>query len=235
MGKTQPQRTMFSPNKMILRRKAAANGKARGTFQALSVAQAVGIVRQPFLKREIRTVLMYFDVYQLATSSGAGQLQTFRANSPFDPDFTNVGHQPMYRDQIVAMYQYYRVLKCSFHWSASTSNSNNGLLTLLSYSSSPPTQLSEIVEFSRRPPQTITQYEKCGGSVTVDVATVLGLESADYATNSAYNTLIGSNPTLTAYVSFGLFPATLTDTGCSLRVTLAMDVLFMTPLDPGLS
>ncbi len=178
---------------------------------------------------------MYYDTYQLATSSLAGAFQTFRANSIFDPDFTNVGHQPMFRDQVAALYQSYRVLKTAFHWSASTSNTNNGLISVLDYNASPPTNLTEIVEFARRPPRTVTQYEKAEGTFNVDIATTLGLESADYATNSVYNVAIGSNPTVPAFVQFGLFPATSTDTGCSLRVMLVIDVLLMGRLDPGLS
>ncbi len=231
LTKSPTQRVLFPPNKRYLKRKSAA----RGTYQPLTQAGAVSVFRSPFLRREVRSVVCYFDVYQLATSSLVGAFQTFRANSPFDPDFTNVGHQPMYRDQIVAMYQNYRVLRTKFHWSASTSNTNNGLLTVLSYNLAPPTNITECVEFARRPPQVVTQYQKAEGTVAIDIATVLGLESRDYSENSLYNTAVGSNPTQTAFMQFGLFPATATDTGISLRVTIAMDVLFLTPLDPGLS
>lgn len=191
--------------------------------------------RSPFLRREVRSQLVYYDTYQMATTALAPQFQVFRPNSMFDPDLTNVGHQPLYRDQIAAIYQNYRVLKATFHWSVSTSNTNNGLMTLATYNQTPPSTLIEVVEFSRRPPYRLTQYEKVQGSFVVDIATVLGLESDDYANNSLYNTAIGSNPSVTPQVQFGWYAATTTDTGCSLSVTIVFDVLFMTPAAPGTS
>ncbi len=216
-------------------KRAGKRGSSRGTYQPLSVSSAVGVARSPFLRREVRVKLMYHDTYQLATSSGIAGIQLFRANSLFDPDFTNVGHQPMFRDQIAAMYQNYRVLKAKFTWQAQTSNTNTGLISVSAYSSTPPTVLNEGVEFSRRPPQMLSQYQHCRGSVTIDIATVLGLESRDYATNSLYNTALGSNASPVAYFQVALDRATLTDTGASVDVTIEFDAIVSLPLDPGLS
>lgn len=35
---------------------------------------------------------------------------TFRANSMFDPNFTGIGHQPMYRDEYATLYDSYTVI-----------------------------------------------------------------------------------------------------------------------------
>jgi len=45
-----------------------------------------------------------------ASGPGYGREYVFRANSTYDPDFTGVGHQPMYRDQMAAAYQKYLVM-----------------------------------------------------------------------------------------------------------------------------
>ncbi len=141
----------------------------------------------------------------------------------------------MYRDQIAAVYQNYKVLRTKFTWRASTSNTNNGILTVMAYQTTPPTVLGEIVEFSRRPPQHLTQYQQVSGSVAIDIATALGLRQDEYIRNSYYNTPVGTNSSPTVWVQFLLEKATATDTGCSLSVFVEMDALYMTPLDPGQS
>ncbi len=105
----------------------------------------------------------------------------------------------------------------------------------MAYNTSPPTTLGEIVEFSRRPPQHLTQYEHASGSVLIDIATGLGLRQDEYLQNSYYNTPVGTNATPTLFVQFLLAKATATDTGCSLSVFMEQEVLYMTPFDPGQS
>lgn len=57
--------------------------------------------------------LKYAQGYALVGSSGlAGR--TFSLNCPYDPDVTGVGAQPVYFDQLAAMYTRYRVVRA--HW-----------------------------------------------------------------------------------------------------------------------
>ncbi len=61
----------------------------------------------PFPKK-LFTRLKYVD--QLQVNPGAStHIQTWRMNSIFDPDLTNVGHQPLYHDQLGVVYARYRV------------------------------------------------------------------------------------------------------------------------------
>lgn len=55
----------------------------------------------------------YCDVVTLpgATAAGFPSVFVFRANSTYDPDYTGVGHQPLYRDEMAAVYSYYTVMK----------------------------------------------------------------------------------------------------------------------------
>jgi len=141
----------------------------------------------------------------------------------------------MYRDQLASLYQQYKVLSCTLDYEVKTSNANNGLISIVAYNAALPTNYVEIAEFSRRPPKVLTAYQGVKGSLHVLPAVVLGLVQADYVSNSLYNTAIGSNPTLPAFVSFQLDPATGTDTGCVLSVFMAIEVMFILPVDPGLS
>lgn len=64
--------------------------------------------------------LNYVDVFTL-TPGGLGTVvyHTFRANSIYDPDYTGVGHQPLFRDQMAAIYDHCVVLgsriTCTFY------------------------------------------------------------------------------------------------------------------------
>lgn len=55
-----------------------------------------------------RVTLRYCDLITVTTASPQ---YTFRGNALFDPDFTSTGHQPMFYDQFIAVYQRYRVFK----------------------------------------------------------------------------------------------------------------------------
>jgi len=55
----------------------------------------------------------YADATTLTEASNAGVFQVFDLGSLYDPDYTGVGHQPMYFDQLVTVngpYRRYRVL-----------------------------------------------------------------------------------------------------------------------------
>lgn len=58
----------------------------------------------------IVTRLRYTQVHAITSTSGLVASKVFRANGCHDPDYTNVGHQPMYWDQWKAIYDYYTVL-----------------------------------------------------------------------------------------------------------------------------
>nr|QTE03461.1 MAG: putative capsid protein [Ciconia boyciana CRESS-DNA-virus sp.] len=59
---------------------------------------------------KIITILKYVDIIGQTSTTGGITTTVFRMNSVFDPDFTNIGHQPMYFDNYAALYQSYRVL-----------------------------------------------------------------------------------------------------------------------------
>lgn len=48
-------------------------------------------------------------------SIGGRTVQQFRINSIYDPDYTGTGTQPLGRDLLAGMYNYYRVLQTDFH------------------------------------------------------------------------------------------------------------------------
>jgi len=57
----------------------------------------------------LSTKLIYCDTVALTNTSGGVGYNTFRLNSCYDPDLTNVGHQPQWWDQLTTVYNNYRV------------------------------------------------------------------------------------------------------------------------------
>lgn len=54
-------------------------------------------------------VLHYRDYFDMAMAINTLNYTNFRANSLYDPDASGVGHQPLYFDQLAALYARYRV------------------------------------------------------------------------------------------------------------------------------
>lgn len=64
--------------------------------------------RQPF-PPTLQSQLKYAEVIDLSLVNGFGTAR-FRANSMFDPNMATGGHQPMYFDQLMDLYNHYTVM-----------------------------------------------------------------------------------------------------------------------------
>lgn len=66
----------------------------------------------------IITKLRYNDYFSFTSTTGGVGLNIWRANGIFDPDYTNIGHQPLYRDTYAGIYDFYTVLgsKITVHY-----------------------------------------------------------------------------------------------------------------------
>lgn len=72
-----------------------------------SFARGVGVSGIPLT---LRTKLRYHETLAFSSAAGAISSNIFRMNSIFDPNETGVGHQPMYYDQLAALYGRYVVI-----------------------------------------------------------------------------------------------------------------------------
>lgn len=66
------------------------------------------MINSPFAIRTFRT-LRYCQQISINPASGTAGYYTFRANSLYDPDYTGTGHQPLYFDQLMSIYNHYQV------------------------------------------------------------------------------------------------------------------------------
>lgn len=66
------------------------------------------------ISSRVVTCLKYHTRNNIALSGGIPNDFIFRLNSLFDPEYTLAGHQPLYFDQLAAIYSKYRVFKTSY-------------------------------------------------------------------------------------------------------------------------
>ena len=66
--------------------------------------------RQAFPK-QLTNTLKYFSQTQVTLNGSAQVEHNFNANGMFDPDQTGIGHQPLYYDQLMAVYNHYTVVR----------------------------------------------------------------------------------------------------------------------------
>lgn len=118
-GRPRGSRYKVGSRTRMVNRKKGKFGVYRSTkFTGIrTAARAFGRARIPrYLNPFPNTKLVrhkYVDTITIPAAGGPGVLQywQFRANSMYDPDFSGVGHQPMFRDEMAAQYTYYTVLR----------------------------------------------------------------------------------------------------------------------------
>lgn len=186
------------------------------------------------LPEKIRIPLRY--TQRVVIDADVDSDQVFAMNGLFDPDVTGVGHQPRLFDQIMGLYQRYRVLRTAISCSyapVATTNAGAcyvGILATLSATTLEGTGLNALMDNSA------FKYSVCNGigsaeAIAVDreddLASVIDSNSDDseYGSSSA-------NPGTIGYYHFfvAALDATTTLTGQGLA-TLVYDAEFSRRVD----
>lgn len=77
-----------------------------------------------------RAKLKYTEAQSIVVPYSTGQIvQTFNLNGLYDPNETGTGHQPRYFDQLMALYENYRVSGCKVRLSVFNTGSQNPVYT----------------------------------------------------------------------------------------------------------
>lgn len=149
----------------------------------------------------------YKYVEQVSISSGVNcGVQTFRLNSMFDPNFTGIGHQPLFRDVMSGIFARYRVNYVQFKITPMSRNANQFCFAVLATQDSgynpASTTLADNLEKRNvkwrfqsvnTPPAIIRGKIKCHE--------VAGVSKQAYKDERNYSGAIGNNPTLDLYLS----------------------------------
>lgn len=149
----------------------------------------------------VRNSLSFSRNVILGTTLGVPTEYVFRGNSLYDPDFTGVGAQPLYFDQLMAVYNYFSVRSCAITVDVSSMDVNTPLIVVIypsKESTAAPTS-TNVVQLLQIPGAVSKPLSIKGGGQ--DVITLTNYFSTstffpDYSAASPdYRGTSGSNPT----------------------------------------
>jgi len=114
---TPAKRTRYAP-------KAQLRNKKRNVKRPTLVR----LGRQP-LPNQITNTLRYCETVTLSLTTGGMQSYFFSCNGLFDPNITGTGHQPLYFDQMITLYDHYTVLRSRCKWTITPPSTPDMILT----------------------------------------------------------------------------------------------------------
>lgn len=228
-------RTTYTRGKKYARskKKTSSYGRRRGYIKKVGVPRPTVAFPRTRLVRHV-----YYDNVTIPAPQAAGSPSTygFRANSMYDPNYSGGGHQPMYYDQMSAIYTKYQVIasfiEVTLDQTDSTQNnykivvtSDNALqndvaAVLEEYGASRP-----LINSSRSSPKVL----KASWNAKKWYKTTLSGLMAD----NSKNTATGSNPTESIYYhiwSAPCVPSTIMDSQ-AIQVKLILICMWRDPQD----
>ncbi len=142
-------------------------------------------------------VLHYTDYFDVAQAVNTLAYTNFRANSLYDPDATGIGHQPLFFDQLSALYAHYRVtaLRYSVKFFAPDENTNAYLTCYVlvrngTYTPSLPT-MPELPFAKHKATSSYAQPVTVSGRVDL---TTMNTARVIYMSDDRYAAAINDNP-----------------------------------------
>lgn len=197
------KKTRREPATEVARYKTLPNYVTKGS----STTRAMHIDRVPFPSKKM-VKLPYNDVVTLTTVVGTGYpgAHTFNMSSIFDPNTTGTGHQPLYTDQLAAIYKRYRILgvayKVTFFNHDTASNYLVGVMATTDtgfYPSALP-----AVQLGEKRGAIIKNYSSETGKLVlkgyVPIAKLFGVSKSTILQENDYSAPFTSNPTKYAYL-----------------------------------
>jgi len=186
------------------------------------------------------TKLRYCDNYQISiATAGVPSYQVWMVNSLFDPDVTGTGHQPMYFDQLAAMYLNYTVYKCVITVRIVPKDTYPITCCLLSGQANDfSTYTMEAIREQKLAKTRLVagQYNAITMRKTVNIAKILGKTNDAILNDNVYNTSVGSNPGDAVYCALIVDDTNLTSaTGVYVEVDLEYHCIFTQLKDVGQS
>lgn len=183
----------------------------------------------------MRTKLRYTDVYTLNAVSGFAKY-VYSGNSAYDPDFTGLGHQCLYWDQISAIYSKYVVLssRITFKGNVDTGSNQGIIATITAYFNNTfADSIAGIQESIESPFNTykmlvnapVKQEVMSLGYRTYEL---LGVSERELIENPNYWSSTSADPTNEWYykLAFANTDGAVTAFGIAMSVTVEYDVMF---------
>lgn len=186
------------------------------------------------MKKSMKGTLKYAGSF---TALAIAVDQVFRLNSIFDPDLTNVGHQPYGRDQYSTLYNRYRVDSVSWVICAATAGVTGQIITVPSNSSTAITSGSLARETPRSAWVGMAQYQDSRLSGKISLASLNGVSKKTYESDDRFQALMGANPA--EVMCLHILALNIIDTPAAdslyYNITLSYNVTFYDPIPFGQS
>jgi len=167
----------------------------------------------PFPSHRVAT-FKYNEERNLAESAGGGDFQVLDLGSLFDPDYTGVGHQPLYFDQLVTSagpYRRYRVFSGSVHLQF-VNQSTTVPATVFAYLAPYVTTPSSRVQALEKPLvkwKTLMPIGSGNSTATIvmkyNSGHVVGVTDSEFMTEDDYAGGYGNSPALSAKCVSGIY------------------------------
>jgi len=161
----------------------------------------------------------------------------YRLNDTYDPDLTGGGHQPMYRDQMFALYSNCVVWKTEAYTTiASTTTTPLYALSLVTRTSATANDISQSAERGEASPtKVVTLAKSVEFKESVDIAERFGVTRQQLLADDLYSQGSSATPTNVLYYSFSVVDPTGAGTTAYANTTLTMHVRFRRLLEVGTS
>lgn len=213
-------------------RNQTSNRKKRNTNlikEPSPITLSLPSVRSGFPDR-FRTTVIYSDLIQLNPLQPFRN-QVFRGNSLYDPDFTALGHQPLYFDQYMAIYERFRVLGSKIIIKVVNNSPGSSAIAVL-HADTDPLAVVSFFPISEQPHTKISRFIPVSARLPVSLGMrkssceILGLSSAQIWDDDYSGTASG-NPTKMWYYNVYVQTSDFTQNiQAQLEVTIHYDVVF---------
>lgn len=176
----------------------------------------------------LMTTLRYHNVVAVSSTAGSTGKQIYSWNSIYDPDITNVGHQPLYRDTYAVIYDHYAVVSARASIRITNPNSTTFLVGAVTDDDS--TTSTSIDTLSEQNHGVHMLLQPLSGSrsevaynLSWDCKKILGI---DPYTSQAYKTTVGADPSEVSTLTLWAADVTGATNGVLTDIILEYDVLF---------
>lgn len=121
----------------------------------------VSLGRQP-IPQILKNTLKYTDIVDIGTAGGLGKYK-FRATSLYDPDQIISGHQPLYFDQVVGLYNHFQVIRSRIKFTPSIPAASVEPVLFCVYTDDDATAVATAIVASERRGATYQMYSSGAG------------------------------------------------------------------------
>lgn len=186
-----PNKKRF-PRRKMYKRKPRSRALARITSQVSGFPPAM-VIKLKYCSTHIG----------LSSATAAFDYNTFNLNSLFDPDVTNIGHQPLLSDQLRALYARYHVYGCKVSVSG-VCTSTNAIMTfgVGSTSHSLPNAVENASEQPLYTVRTVSNQKPVHYSKYYSMSRITGIGKSILA-DEDYSALLTANPAKLLQFSVG--------------------------------